>query len=194
VTMLIAAAVVGYVCGSLSFATLAARRAGQDLRSVGSGNPGATNAGRLLGRRTGVTVAVLDVLKGLLPAAGFGLLDHEAGLVAGIAAVLGHVTSPWLHGHGGKGVATAAGAIIGSHPGWGLVVVAVWLVALAATRWIALASVSAAVTTPIIAVVLGRGWPEILWACAIAGVVVVRHRSNYVRWHAARHADAVDAS
>lgn len=192
-TVLVVAAAVGYFCGSLSFATLAARRVGADLRSVGSGNPGATNAGRLLGRKTGVAVAVLDVLKGLLPAACFGLIDHEAGLVAGIAAVVGHVTSPWLHGHGGKGVATAGGAILGSHPVWGVAVLAVWLVVVAAARWIALASVSAALMLPVIAILLGRRWPDVLWAVAVGAVVVVRHRSNFVRWLAARRGGAIDA-
>jgi len=190
VTTLAIALLVGYLCGSVSFATLAARRAGADLRSVGSGNPGATNAGRLLGRKTGVAVAVLDVLKGLLPAAGFGALDHEAGLVTGFAAILGHVTSPWLHGHGGKGVATAGGAILGSHPLWGLVAVAVWLAGLAATRWVALASVLAAVSAPVAALLAGSPAPDLVWATAIAGVVVVRHWSNFRRWFAARRGSA----
>ena len=184
------ALVVGYLCGSVSFATLAARRAGADLRTVGSGNPGATNAGRLLGRKTGVAVAVLDVLKGLVPAAAFGVMDHEAGLVAGIAAVLGHVTSPWLHGHGGKGVATAGGAFLGSHPLWGLVALAVWLAALAATRWIALASVLAALSAPAAALVAGAATADVAWATAVAGVVVVRHRSSFVRWLDTRRGSA----
>jgi glycerol-3-phosphate acyltransferase PlsY len=186
VTTLAVALVVGYLCGSVSFATLAARRAGADLRSVGSGNPGATNAGRLLGRKTGFAVGVLDVLKGLLPAAGFGVLDHEAGLVAGLAAMLGHVTSPWLHGHGGKGVATAAGAILGSHPPWGLVALAVWLTALTATRWVALASVLAATSVAVAALVVRAPGADLAWAAAIAGVVVVRHRSNFLRWRRGR--------
>lgn len=97
--------VVGYLVGALSPATLLARARGVDLRSVGSGNPGAANAGRALGRRTGVVVALLDIAKGALPAAGFALLDHRAGLLAGVAAVLGHVSSPFLRGRGGKGVA-----------------------------------------------------------------------------------------
>lgn len=185
-TALALAVVVGYLCGSVSFATLAARRAGADLRSVGSGNPGATNAGRLLGRKTGVAVAVLDVLKGLVPAVGFGLVDHEAGLVAGIAAMLGHVTSPWLHGHGGKGVATAAGAILGSHPLWGVLALGVWLATLAATRWVALASVLAALSAPVAALVAGSPVADVAWAMAIAGVVVVRHGSNFRRWLATR--------
>ncbi len=83
--ILLPAAVVGYLVGALSPASLVARAHGIDLRSVGSGNPGAANAGRALGRRTGVVVALLDVAKGALPAAGFAALDHEAGLVAGVA-------------------------------------------------------------------------------------------------------------
>ena len=80
------AAVVGYLLGATSPATFLARRRGIDLRGVGSGNPGASNAGRALGRRTGVVVALLDVLKGLVVAVGFGAVDHRAGLVAGETA------------------------------------------------------------------------------------------------------------
>jgi acyl phosphate:glycerol-3-phosphate acyltransferase len=175
VTLLVVAALVGYAVGIVSPATLVARRKGVDLRTVGSGNPGASNAGRALGRRTGVLVAVLDVLKGAAPAAGFGLLDHEAGLVAGVAAVLGHVTSPLLRGRGGRGVATAAGAVLGSHPLWAPVVLLTWLVVLGASRWIALASVLASLSVVVVAVVAGE---DRLWAGALAAVVVVRHVPN----------------
>ena len=107
--LLLVATLIGYLVGTVSPAVLLARRRGVDLRAVGSGNPGASNAGRALGRRTGVLVAVLDVLKGAVPAVAFGGVDHRAGLVAGVAAVLGHVTSPFLRGRGGRGAATAAG-------------------------------------------------------------------------------------
>ena len=172
------AAAVGYLVGALSPATVLARRRGIDLRADGSGNPGATNAGRVLGRRTGVLVAVLDMLKGLLPAAGFGAVDHRAGLVAGLAAVLGHVTSPFLRGRGGKGVAPAAGAILGSQPLWAPVVIVVWVAAVLAFRWIALASVLAALSVLVVALV--RGDDE-LWAAALSLVVVVRHQPNVRR-------------
>ena len=177
-TVLLVAAVVGYLVGALSPATVLARRRGIDLRAVGSGNPGATNAGRALGRRTGVLVAALDVVKGLLPAVGFGMVDHQAGLVAGVAAVLGHVTSPFLRGRGGKGVATAAGAILGSQPLWAPVVVLVWLAAVLAFRWVALASVLAALSLLVVALVRGE---DVLWAAALALVVVVRHQPNVRR-------------
>ncbi|MCW2778877.1 MAG: hypothetical protein JWN17_2602 [Frankiales bacterium] len=172
------AALVGYLVGSVSPATLLARARGVDLRGAGSGNPGATNVGRLLGRRAGVAVALADVLKGLLPAAGFGLLHPTAGLVAGVAAVLGHVTSPFLRGRGGKGVATAAGAVLGSHPLWGPVVLLVWLLVVLASRWVALASVSAALSLLVVALVVEE---DVLWAAVLAAVVVVRHQGNLAR-------------
>ena len=185
--LLPAAVVVGYLVGALSPATLAARRGGVDLRGIGSGNPGASNVGRALGRRTGVVVAVLDVLKGLVPAAGFGLVDHRAGLLAGFAAVLGHVSSPFLRGRGGKGVATTAGAVLGSQPLWAPVLLVVWLAVLAARRWIALASMSAALSLLVVAVVLRE---DRVWAAGLALVVLVRHRANVVTALALRRGDA----
>lgn len=176
--MTVFAGLVGYLVGAISPSTLIARRRGIDLRGVGSGNPGASNAGRALGRRTGVAVAVLDVLKGFVPAVGFAAVDHRAGLVAGVAAVLGHVTSPFLRGRGGKGVATAMGAILGSHPLWAPVVLVVWVLVLAGSRWIALASVLAALSVLMLAVVVGE---DVVWAAALALVVVARHQANFLR-------------
>lgn len=177
--MLLAAALaVGYLVGSVSPAVLVARAKGVDLRAVGSGNPGASNAGRALGRRTGVLVAVLDVAKGAVPAAAFGALEHEAGLVAGLAAVLGHVSSPFLRGKGGKGVATAAGAILGSHPLWLPVVLLTWVAVIGVSRWIALASVGASLAALVVSLVAGEDrW----WAGLLAAVVLVRHRDNLAR-------------
>lgn len=185
--LLVLAALLGYLAGAVSPATLVASSRGVDLREVGSGNPGAANVGRALGRRTGIAVALLDVLKGFLPAVAFGAVDHRAGLVAGAAAVLGHVSSPFLHGRGGKGVATAAGAVLGSHPLWAPVVVLVWALVLVAGRWIALASIAAAVSLPVVAVVLGQ---DVAWAVLLAVVIVVRHRPNVVRRLAARRDEA----
>lgn len=181
-TLLLAVA-AGYLVGALSPATLLAARRGIDLRGVGSGNPGATNAGRALGRRAGVLVALLDVLKGLLPAAGFGAYDHELGLVAGVAAVLGHVSSPFLRGHGGKGVATAAGAILGSHPLWAVPVLLTWAAVLAVARWTALASVCGALAVLVVAVLARQ---DVLWATVLFLVVAVRHEPNLRRWRQAR--------
>jgi glycerol-3-phosphate acyltransferase PlsY len=174
----VAAAVAGYLVGAVSPATLLARRRGVDLATAGSGNPGATNVGRLLGRRAGIAVGLLDLAKWAVPAAAFGLADSRAGLLAGFAAVIGHVTSPFLRGHGGKGVATSAGAVLGSHPMLLPAVLAVWLAVVLLSRWVALASMLAAASLPLWAYVLGYRGGTLLWAGGLALVVVVRHQAN----------------
>jgi acyl phosphate:glycerol-3-phosphate acyltransferase len=187
--LLAAAAVVGYWVGALSPATMLARRRGVDLARSGSGNPGATNVGRTLGRRAGVVVGLLDLLKGAAPAAAFGAVDHRAGLVAGLAAVLGHVTSPFLRGRGGRGVATSAGAILGSQPALLPAVLGVWVPVVLVSRWVALASLVAALWLPVAAYLLGARGLTILWAVALAAVVVVRHQASVrARLAARRHA------
>jgi glycerol-3-phosphate acyltransferase PlsY len=179
VATLILAVVAGYLIGAVSPAAWIAKARGVDIRTVGSGNPGASNAGRALGRKTGVLVAVLDVAKGAVPAAVFAAaVDHRAGLAAGLAAVVGHVTSPFLKGRGGKGAATAAGAVLGMHPLWVVLVIATWVLVLAASRWIALASILASLSVVAIAVVAGQ---DLWWAIAIAAIVVLRHTGNIVR-------------
>jgi acyl phosphate:glycerol-3-phosphate acyltransferase len=182
-----AALVGGYLVGSLSPSALFARARGVDLRGAGSGNPGATNAGRVMGRKVGYLVGLADVAKGLVPVLVFGALaGPTAGMVAGVAAVLGHCTSPWLRGHGGKGVATSFGAILGTAPWWGLTGLVVFLVVFAASRWVALGSVSAALAVAVLALV---GWvrgPDplagrlLVWALVLAVIVVFRHRANFV--------------
>jgi glycerol-3-phosphate acyltransferase PlsY len=179
VAALALAIVVGYLVGAVSPAAWIAKARGIDIRAIGSGNPGASNAGRALGRRTGVLVAVLDVAKGAVPAAVFAAaVDHRAGLAASLAAVIGHVTSPFLKGRGGKGAATAAGAVLGMHPLWVAFVVATWVLVLAASRWIALASILAALAIVGVSVIADQ---DIWWAVAIATIVVLRHTGNITR-------------
>jgi glycerol-3-phosphate acyltransferase PlsY len=178
VLLLVAAAAVGYVAGAISPATLLAKRRGVDLASSGSGNPGATNVGRTLGRTAGVVVGLLDLAKGAVPAAAFGAADHRAGLLAGFAAVLGHVTSPFLRGRGGRGVATSAGAVLGSRPLLLPILLGVWVVVVASSRWVTLGSILAAIALPVGALALGYPPLDLLWTVAIAAVVIYRHRSN----------------
>lgn len=182
------AAVVGYLVGTISPATLIARARGVDIRQSGSGNPGATNVGRVLGRRTGIVVGLLDIVKGLLPTLLFLPFGEVPPLVAGVAAVLGHCTSPWLRGHGGKGVATSLGAILGVHPLAALACVAVFAVVFVITRWVALASIAAAFALLVGSVAFAFAEPDgqvatVLWAAALAVIVLWRHKTNLVdRW------------
>lgn len=181
------AAAGGYLVGAVSPAALLARSRHVDLRGLGSGNPGATNVGRVLGVRWGVLVALLDMAKGFVPALAFSLAGSDAGLVAGAAAVVGHVSSPFLRGRGGKGVATAFGAILGVAPFWGVGLLVVFAVVAAVSRWIALASMAAAVTLVAISVVSDAELTVQVWAGLLALIILMRHRTNVIaRWRARR--------
>jgi acyl phosphate:glycerol-3-phosphate acyltransferase len=172
-------ALVGYLIGSINPAAIIARIRRTDLRAIGSGNPGATNAGRAFGWPIGVLVAVLDVAKGFAPVF---LLDHwghpVAGLAAGLAAVVGHISSPWLRGRGGKGVATSLGAVLAVQPIWALPVIGVFLLLFALTRRVGLSSVAGALALVPASLVWHQIPAEVIFAVALATIVVVRHRRN----------------
>ncbi|EWT03145.1 hypothetical protein N865_01635 [Intrasporangium oryzae NRRL B-24470] len=184
----VAGIVAAFLVGAINPATIIARVLGKDLATSGSGNPGATNAGRVLGRKWGVLVGVLDVLKGFVPAyiAAQAFGPHAAYAV-GLAAVLGHIYSPFLHGHGGKGVATTLGAILGVHPWVALVVLLVFAVSVALTRWVAAGSILGALSMIVVAVLVWVGhapgdvWTGV-WLAAIAAIVLWRHKNNAVGW------------
>ena len=146
---------LGFASGSVPFAYLLGRLGGVDVREAGSGNPGASNLGRLLGRRWGVGCFVLDVLKGAVPVAAAAGLDARLGAGLGVpaaaawvgvaaAAVLGHVFTPWLGFRGGKGVATGLGATLGLYPvvtGPAVLAFGVWYAVVKASGYVGLASV-----------------------------------------------------
>lgn len=185
----VVAAALAFVVGAVNPATLVARALGTNLRETGSGNPGATNAGRVLGRRWGALVLVLDIAKAYLPTLlvlrTLGLL---VALVAGLAVVLGHVFSPFLRGRGGKGVACALGAILAVEPLVGLAAVVVFGVVLPFLRAVGEASV---VVTTVLLVVGVLGFVGLvpvvdpvvgLWLLVVSAVVLSRHRRNVVLW------------
>lgn len=183
--LLLALVVGGYLLGSISPAAVLARRFGADLRGTGSGNPGATNAGRVLGPRWGVVVGVLDVLKGLLPSlAAIALVGRPGAYAVALATVLGHVSSPFLKGRGGKGVATSLGALLALAWWWLGAVVVVFLGVLAVTRWVGGASTAAALALLPVCLLLppAPGVAADLWSrlfgCALVVIVLARHRTN----------------
>lgn len=178
--------VLGYLCGSFPSAVILTRRAtGRDIRTQGSGNPGAVNVARSAGFATGVTVAVLDILKGAAPVAlglALGVAPIWLALTA-VAAVLGHDFSFVLRGKGGKGVATTLGVALALAPlaalGAGLVWVAVTLV----TRYSSLASLLALAALPPL-IWLANGPRAYVWATlALALLAIAKHRDNIVRLH-----------
>lgn len=179
----LAAALVGYALGAINPAAIVARIFHVDLRSSGSGNPGATNVGRVLGPKWGVMVGTLDVLKGFIPAVVFGMLGGQtAGEIAGVAAVLGHITSPFLKGRGGKGVATTLGAILGVQPLLAIPVLVAFGIGVAIWHRVGLGAVLAAITLLVSGVVGWRmGWTDqadMEFAIVLSVIVLVRHQRN----------------
>lgn len=178
-----------FAIGGLNPATIVGRARGIDVASVGSGNPGATNLGRALGRRWGILVGVLDVLKGYLPTlVVMQTLGTWVGLCAGTACVLGHIYSPYLGGHGGKGVATSLGAMLAIVPWVALVAVAAFAVTLPFVKRLGNASV--VVTGVLVAAgvwlvvrsdtAVDRGVGA--WLILLAVIVLLRHRRNILVW------------
>ncbi|MCD6365345.1 MAG: glycerol-3-phosphate 1-O-acyltransferase PlsY [Planctomycetes bacterium] len=189
-----------YVIGSTPFGVIIARARGVDLRKSGSGNVGATNVARVLGRRLGMLCFVLDVMKGLLPtlAAGAVLrsgrdvpttLHLSAWLGVAMGCILGHVFSFYLAFRGGKGVATSLGVVLGVFPyfTWpGLAALGVWVAVAAASRYVSLASIVAAAAFVAFFAAFNRNeldrlWPLGAFAAVIAGLIIFRHSSNIRR-------------
>jgi glycerol-3-phosphate acyltransferase PlsY len=179
------AVMIGYLLGSLPFAYWAGRLKGIDLRKVGSGNIGGTNAVRMLGARYGVPVILLDIGKGVaavLIARQLGSVTVE--VLAAVAAVLGHAFPIFLRFRGGKAVAVGAGAMLALVPEIGLMVTAIWFIVAATTRYASLASLATAVAFPTLTFVFGEPWPVRIFALMGGLFVIWRHRSNIARLRA----------
>ena len=158
----------------------------EDIRKVGSGNIGATNVWRTYGARYGVPVMLADTLKGFVPAF---LATHYAGPLAGVlaggAAMLGHWRPLFLRfARGGKAVATCGGAFLAVAPVVGGIGALVWIVTFALFRYASVASIVAALSLPVVAVLLHEPWPVIAFAALAALAVLVLHRPNISRLRA----------
>lgn len=174
--------VVAYLLGSIPFSLLAGRLAGVDLRTVGSGNLGATNVFRTLGRSAGIAVMALDIGKGTAAVLiARSLTPDFWPLAAAALAILGHVFPVWTRFKGGKGVAVAAGTLIGLAPVTIGVLVGLWLVVVLTTRYVSLASIICALVATPLAALLGVAWPSVVFVGLAALLVLVRHRENIVR-------------
>ena len=187
------AAVAAYLLGSLSFAVIVSRVMGlNDPRSYGSKNPGATNVLRSGSKSAAIVTLLLDAAKGWLPVvlvkwygAQLGLGDGTVALV-GLAAFLGHLYPVFFKFEGGKGVATAAGVLLGIDPWLGLATLATWVIVAYFFRYSSLASIAAAAFAPVYYVFGDRvAWyadRSILFAVFVMGLLLVyRHRENVNR-------------
>jgi acyl phosphate:glycerol-3-phosphate acyltransferase len=180
----VALVVAGFVLGSMPWGYWLVRLVKhEDIRKQGSGNIGATNVWRVYGWRLGLPVAVLDTAKGFVPAfVGTQVVSDLAGVLAGAAAMLGHSRPLFLKfQRGGKGVATAGGAFLGVAPLVGAIGAAVWIAVFVLSRYASLASMVAAVSLPVVAVLLDEPWPVVAFAALAAVAVVFLHRANIAR-------------
>jgi glycerol-3-phosphate acyltransferase PlsY len=178
----------GYLAGSISFAVLIARSKGVDIFSTGSGNPGATNILRTLGKPYGYGCFLLDALKGVGAvfigygiAANLGGTPQLAGICGLLGSILGHSFSLFLRFRGGKGVATTIGGIFALMPFVMLAGVAVWLAVFFAFRYVSLASLALALTLPVAAWLLHYDPWSTGFCIFLAALIVIRHRSNIQR-------------
>jgi glycerol-3-phosphate acyltransferase PlsY len=187
---------ISYLLGSLPAGYLAGRIAGVDIRQLGSGNIGATNVLRVLGKRFGYPVFVFDFGKGFAAVQLALLLGRRSGgganfvdfcaAIAAIFAVIGHTFPVWLRFKGGKGVATSIGVLFGLAPIPALIVSGVWLFTFEISRYVSLASVVAALAFPATVAVM-RFFEQppsrviFYLSLCLAGLVIARHRSNLVR-------------
>jgi glycerol-3-phosphate acyltransferase PlsY len=185
--------VASYLCGSIPTGLLIGKKLGVDVRTRGSGNIGATNVARTVGKKVGVLVLVLDALKGAIPVALFRAFDLDAALslggpldpylvtAVGLAPILGHCFPVWLRFRGGKGVATALGVFLVVDPLALAVGAGLFAVLYAAFRIVSIGSMAAALAVPIASAILGRPVPVILLAAAGAAIVVGKHHGNIRR-------------
>lgn len=183
-----------YLLGSIPAGYIAGRIAGIDIRKEGSGNIGATNVLRVLGKKYGYGVFFCDVVKGLLAVSCAELIartfapgyEDWFGILAALFCVLGHAFPIWLKFKGGKGVATSAGTMLGLAPWATIIAVVVWIIVFEVTRYVSVASVTAAIVLPLaIGIFLALHWNDsrvIFYAAIVmASVVCWRHRSNVSR-------------
>lgn len=192
-----------YLLGAVPFGYLIGRAKGIDIRQHGSRNIGATNVGRAIGRKWGITCLTLDIAKGLVPTLVFGLTMMPAGqalaadwgawLAVGVAAVLGHLFPVYLGFRGGKGVATTIGVALGIYPYFTVAMlcgVAGYFVARKLTGMVSVGSLTLAVVFPLALWIhvglierraLASYWPLLAVAVLLALLIIVRHRENIVR-------------
>ncbi|MCP4446433.1 MAG: glycerol-3-phosphate 1-O-acyltransferase PlsY [Myxococcales bacterium] len=183
----IALVVAAYFMGSIPFGLLIGKKRGVDVRGVGSGNIGATNVARNLGKKTGALVLLLDVLKAAVPTFVATMLVNRGDLsidfltLVAIAAILGHCYPVWLKFRGGKGVATSLGVFLIVDPALAGIGIAIFAVLYVAFRRVSVGSISAAIAFPMLLWVFDRPLALVHLGIAGAFIVVLKHRSNILR-------------
>ncbi|UXN60417.1 glycerol-3-phosphate 1-O-acyltransferase PlsY [Phyllobacterium zundukense] len=181
IPLLLFALVFGYLLGSIPFGLILTRMAGLgDVRSIGSGNIGATNVLRTGNKKLAAATLLLDMLKGTVAVLIAGIASPEAAIVAGFGAFVGHIFPVWLKFKGGKGVATYLGVLLGLFWQGALIFAAVWLIIAYTTRYSSLAALVAAIIVPIALYIMGVHQIAALFL-VLTIIVFIKHRANIQR-------------
>jgi acyl phosphate:glycerol-3-phosphate acyltransferase len=179
---IIAWAVIAYLCGSIPFGLIFSRLGGHgDIREIGSGNIGATNVLRTGNKKLALATLICDVLKGFFPVLIAWRFGAEAATAAAVGATLGHIFPVWLGFKGGKGVATASGALLAYAWPIALAAVLTWIVMALVFRYSSLAAVTAAIVVPLYAWIARPEGVAPLAILIISLIVIWRHRTNLSR-------------
>jgi len=187
-------AVLAYLLGSIPTGFLVGKARGIDIRTVGSGNIGATNVLRTLGRAAGSTVFLADAFKGWIAVAVlprlvfliFGIPQNTPNreyyqIIGGLAVVLGHNYTCWLHFKGGKGIATSAGVLTALVPGALIIILSLFIIVFALTRYVSLASLAASFALPFASWLTGRSQLLIIVTGCMGALAIYKHRANIKR-------------
>lgn len=172
-----------YFLGSIPFGYLIASIKGYDLKEKGSGNVGATNVFRVVGKKEGILAFILDLFKGFIPVMYFSGISPVIGIVATLGAVLGHITTPFLKFKGGKGIATGFGSLLALMPVPALSSFGVWGLLVIITRRVSVGSLGGAIALPIFYYFFSEplNIPVFIISILITVVVIITHRNNIKR-------------
>ncbi len=187
-------ALVAYLLGSIPTGFLVAQARGVDIRTVGSGNIGATNVLRALGKPAGIFVLLMDALKGwvavvpmprlvllLFGAASDAATREMAEIVAGLCAILGHNYTCWLHFKGGKGIATSAGVLLALVPSAFASILAIWIVVFVVTRYVSLGSIAASAALPFASWATHESVSKVIVTGVMGALAIYKHKENIQR-------------
>jgi glycerol-3-phosphate acyltransferase PlsY len=189
-------AVAAYLLGSIPTGFLVAQARGVDIRKVGSGNIGATNVVRVLGKGPGIFVLLMDALKGwlsvaVLPRVVLALLNPSLSqeplaletlqVIGGLCAILGHNYTCWLQFKGGKGIATSAGVLLALVPWALLIILTIWGVLFSTTRYVSLASIAAAAALPVASWLTQPSLTKVIVTGAMGALAIYKHKGNIQR-------------
>jgi glycerol-3-phosphate acyltransferase PlsY len=189
-------AVAAYLLGSIPSGFLVAQARGVDIRKVGSGNIGATNVVRTLGKGPGILVLLMDALKGwlsvaALPRVVLALLAPSLSqeplaletmqIIGGICAILGHNYTCWLQFKGGKGIATSAGVLLALVPWALLIILTIWFVLFSTTRYVSLASIAASAALPVASWLTHESLTKVIVTGAMGALAIYKHKGNIQR-------------